>query len=58
MRRLREADLRLPKRRLRQFSTPGESMAINPIAFARTVNEQFLRYQLTAFPLADEALSR
>jgi len=22
-------------------------MAINPIAFARTVNEQFLRYQLT-----------
>ena len=33
-------------------------MAINPIAFARTVNEQFLRYQLTAFPLADEALAR
>ena len=33
-------------------------MAINPIAFARAVNEQFLRYQLTAFPLADEALVR
>ena len=33
-------------------------MAINPIAFARTVNEQFLRYQLTAFPIADEALAR
>jgi hypothetical protein len=29
-------------------------MAINPIAFARAVNEQFLRYQLTAFPLSDE----
>ena len=33
-------------------------MAINPIAFARTVNEQFLRYQLTAFPIADESLAR
>lgn len=33
-------------------------MAINPIAFARTVNEQFLRYQLTAFPIADEKLAR
>jgi hypothetical protein len=33
-------------------------MAINPIAFARAVNEHFLRYQLTAFPLADEALAR
>jgi len=33
-------------------------MAINPIAFGRTVNEQFLRYQLTAFPIADEALAR
>ncbi len=33
-------------------------MAINPIASARAVNEQFLRYQLTAFPLADEAVSR
>ena len=31
-------------------------MAINPIAFARAVNEPFLRYQLTAFPLTDEAL--
>jgi hypothetical protein len=28
-------------------------MAINPIAFARAVNEQFLRYQITAFPPAD-----
>jgi len=33
-------------------------MAIKPVAFARTVNEQFLRYQLTAFPIADEALAR
>lgn len=33
-------------------------MAINPIAFARTVNEQFLRYQLTAFPITDEKLAR
>lgn len=33
-------------------------MAINPVAFARTVNEQFLRYQLTAFPLTDERLAR
>jgi len=33
-------------------------MAINPIASARAVSEQFLRYQLTAFPLADEALAR
>jgi hypothetical protein len=33
-------------------------MAINPIAFARTVNEQFLCYQLTATLPADEALSR
>ena len=33
-------------------------MAINPIAFARTVNEQFLRYQLMAFPLTDEPLAR
>ena len=33
-------------------------MAINLIAFARAVNEQFHRYQLTAFPLADEALAR
>ena len=33
-------------------------MAINPIAFARTVNEQFLRYRLTAFPIADEKLAR
>ena len=33
-------------------------MAINPIAVARAVNEQFLRYRLTAFPLADEAVSR
>ena len=33
-------------------------MAINPIAFARTVNEQFLRYQLTAFPTSDNELAR
>lgn len=28
-------------------------MTINPIAFADEVNKQFLRYQLTAFPLSD-----
>src|SRR5581483_4346300 len=33
-------------------------MAVNPVLFARTVNEQFLRYQLTAFPLTDERLAR
>jgi hypothetical protein len=33
-------------------------MAINPIAFASTVDEQFVRDQLTAFSLADEALAR
>lgn len=33
-------------------------MAINPVVFARTVNEQFLRYQLTAFPLTDGRLAR
>lgn len=33
-------------------------MPINPIAFARTVNEQFLRYQLTTFPLTDETLAK
>ncbi len=27
-------------------------MTINPIAFADEVNKQFLRYQLTAFPLS------
>jgi hypothetical protein len=32
-------------------------MAINPVVFAREVNEQFLRYQLTAFPLSDERLA-
>lgn len=32
-------------------------MAINSIAFARTVNEQFLRYQLTVFPITDEKLA-
>ena len=32
-------------------------MTINPIQFAYEVNEQFLRYQLTAFPLADPTLS-
>jgi hypothetical protein len=29
----------------------------HPHCLARTVNEQFLRYQLPAFPVADEALS-
>ena len=33
-------------------------MALNPIAFARTVNEQFRRYQLSAFPLADSHLGQ
>lgn len=33
-------------------------MSINPIAFAQEVNRQFLRYQLTAFPLSDKDLSR
>ena len=33
-------------------------MAINPILFARTVNVQFLRYQLTASPLTDERMAR
>lgn len=28
-------------------------MSINPIMFAREVNKQFLRYQMTAFPLTD-----
>jgi ATP-dependent helicase YprA (DUF1998 family) len=32
-------------------------MTINPIKFAHEVNEQFLRYQLTAFPLSDPNLS-
>jgi hypothetical protein len=32
-------------------------VAINPIAFARTVNEQFLRYQLTVFPITNEKLA-
>ncbi|MEM4729071.1 MAG: DEAD/DEAH box helicase [Thermoplasmata archaeon] len=33
-------------------------MTINPIAFAEEVNRQFLRYQLTAFPLSDPDLAR
>jgi hypothetical protein len=33
-------------------------MAINPIAFARAVNQQSLRFQLTIFPLADKALAQ
>ena len=37
IRRLREAGLPFPKRRLCQFPTTGESMAINPIAFASAV---------------------
>ncbi len=32
-------------------------MTINPIKFAEEVNNQFLRYQLTAFPLSDPNLS-
>jgi len=32
-------------------------MTINPINFANCVNQQFLRYQLTAFPLSDPDLS-
>ncbi|MBU7017131.1 MAG: DEAD/DEAH box helicase [Theionarchaea archaeon] len=32
-------------------------MTINPIQFAHEVNEQFIRYQLTAFPLSDEDLA-
>ncbi|MBU4501157.1 MAG: DEAD/DEAH box helicase [Nanoarchaeota archaeon] len=32
-------------------------MTINPIRFAHEVNEQFLRYQLTAFPLSDPDLA-
>jgi ATP-dependent helicase YprA (DUF1998 family) len=31
-------------------------MALNPVQFAEHVNEQFLRYQLTAFPLSDPDL--
>jgi hypothetical protein len=33
-------------------------MAITTVAFTRTVNQQFLRSQLTPFPTADEALAR
>ncbi len=33
-------------------------MAINPIAFARTVNDQYLSYQATAIPITDEKLAR
>ena len=32
-------------------------MTINPIAFAQEVNRQFLRFQLTAFPLSDPDLA-
>lgn len=32
-------------------------MPINPIQFAKDVNEQFLNYQLTAFPLSDPDLA-
>ena len=32
-------------------------MTINPIAFADEVNKQFLRYQLTAFPLSDPEMA-
>lgn len=33
-------------------------MVLNPIVFANEVNKQFLRYQLTAFPLSDPDLAR
>jgi len=33
-------------------------MSLNPISFAAQVNEQFLRYQLTSHPLADERLAK
>ena len=33
-------------------------MTINPIAFAQDVNRQFLRYQLTAFPLSDPDMAK
>jgi len=32
-------------------------MAINPITFANRVNRQFLRYQMTAFPLSDQQIA-
>lgn len=32
-------------------------MSINPITFANRVNHQFLRYQMTAFPLSDDDIS-
>ena len=32
-------------------------MAINPITFANKVNRQFLRYQMTAFPLSDQQIA-
>lgn len=33
-------------------------MSLNPVSFAAQVNEQFLRYQLTSHPLADERLAK
>lgn len=36
----------------------GLGVAINPIAFARAVDEQFPRYQLAAFPIAGAQLKR
>src|SRR5690606_14944982 len=35
----------------------GGLMALNPIPFTREVTEQFRRYQLTAFPIADPNLA-
>jgi len=32
-------------------------MAINPITFANRVNRQFLRYQMTSFPLSDQRIA-
>ena len=32
-------------------------MALNPVRFTRSVTEEFRRYQLTAFPIADPRLA-
>lgn len=32
-------------------------MALNPIRFTSAVNDQFLKYQLTTFPLTDPDLA-
>jgi hypothetical protein len=33
------------------------TMALNPIRFTSAVNDQFLKYQLTTFPLTDPDLA-